>query len=107
MPSGGPRPGSGRPRKADKHAGVIARAEKRIADRLPDLIDKQFELAEGVTVQEADGHGGQRVYSRPPDRQAVEYLLNRIMGKPVERQEHSGPNQEPIPIVVIPADEAG
>lgn len=82
--SGNPK---GRPRTQDKHAGAIAKAEKRIADKLPTLIDRAFELAEGVTIQEVDKEGGVNIYTRPPDRQAIEYLINRIMGKPTDRQE--------------------
>ena len=84
---GGTRAGAGRKAKRDKHAGAINKAEKRIKDRLPELIDNLFELAEGVEVQERDANGAVKVYSRPPDRQANEYLLNRIMGKPTERHE--------------------
>jgi hypothetical protein len=61
--------GKGRPRKAEKFARPIAAAEKRISEWLPELIDKQMELA------------------RAGDRGAIEYLLNRLMGKPTERQE--------------------
>lgn len=78
---------SGRPKTRDKHAGAIARAEKQIADKLPTLIDRALELAEGVTVKEIDKDGGINIYTKPPDRQAIEYLVNRIMGKPTERQE--------------------
>jgi CubicO group peptidase (beta-lactamase class C family) len=95
MPSGGARPGAGRPRKADAHARPIARAEKRIADKLPYLIDQMFELAAGVLVQEADGHGGTRIWDKPPDRAAIEYLLNRVMGKPTERVIHQGDDDAP------------
>lgn len=38
-----------------------------------------FELADGVRV--ADDDAGP-VYSRPPDRAAIEYLLNRVLGRP-------------------------
>jgi hypothetical protein len=95
---GGARPGSGRKRKADKFAGPIDEAERRIADRLVDLIDYLFELAEGVTVQEKDRHGNTKVYTRPPDRQAIEYLINRIMGKPTERTELAGQDGGPVEI---------
>jgi len=63
---------------ADRTARL--RQMKRIADHLPELIDNMLRLASGD----------------PPDRAANEYLLNRIMGKPIERQEHSGPNGAPI-----------
>lgn len=81
--------GPGRPKRADKFAGQVAKAEKRIADRLPALVEKLFELADGIAVQVVDDDGVQ-VYTRPPDRQAIEYLLNRIMGKPTERKEITG-----------------
>jgi hypothetical protein len=79
--------GPGRPRKADSHAGAIAAAEKQIRDRLPELIGNMMALADGVYVEETDKDGKKIIYLRPPDRQANEYLINRIMGKPTERQE--------------------
>lgn len=78
---GGARPGAGRPRTAIKHTAQVASAEKRIADRLPRLIDNMFALADGV--KEINGAGA--VYTRPPDRQANEYLINRVLGKTPER----------------------
>ena len=69
--SGGARDTAGRLAKAEKYATPIAEAERRICDRLPELVDKMFELATAT----------------PPDRQAIEYLTNRVMGKPTERVE--------------------
>lgn len=86
MPHGGARPGAGRKPKDEKFKLPILKAERRIADKLPYLIDKQFELADGVLV-ERETQEGVVVYRTPPDRQAIEYLLNRIMGKPTERRE--------------------
>lgn len=95
--NGGARPGAGRPRKKDKYAGAITRAEKRIADKLPELIENMLTLAYGVLVEETNIVTGQpQVYQRAPDRAANEYLINRIMGKPTERQEISGLDGEPI-----------
>jgi hypothetical protein len=86
----------GRPRKSEKYGGHIVAAQDLIADRLPCLIRNMFELADGVTVEEPMPNGGVRVYSRAPDRQANEYLINRIMGKPIERHEHSGEDGDPL-----------
>lgn len=88
--------GPGRPRKADKNAGAVARAEKQIRDRLPELVDNMMALADGVFVEELTMEGLRIVFKRPPDRQANEYLINRVMGKPTERQELSGPDGEPL-----------
>jgi hypothetical protein len=59
-------------------------AEKRIADRLPWLVDKLMELAEGIHEEKTIGDSAVIVYKRAPDRQAAEYLIDRIMGKPTQ-----------------------
>ena len=84
---GGARPGAGRKRKSNKFEGQIKKAEGMIADRLPWLVDQAMELAEGVVVQERDKDGTPRIYQRPPDREAIKYLVDRIMGKPTERRD--------------------
>lgn len=87
--NGGARPGAGRKPKAEKFENVITKADKRIAANLVRYIENLEALADGVTVQEVDKDGNERIYTRAPDRQANEYLLNRIMGKPTERHEHT------------------
>lgn len=99
---GGARPGAGRPRKLDKNAGAIVKAEKQIRDRLPEIVDAQISLALGITVQDKDSAGNTIVYSRPPDVKAGQYLIDRIMGKPTQRQEISGPDTTPIQVEHIP-----
>lgn len=104
---GGPRPGSGRPRKREQHAGQIKKAEKRIADHLPELIDLQMELARGVLVEDVNPITGDRVvYKTPPDRAAGQYLINRILGRPTERREITGQDGEALRIVVTYADDS-
>jgi hypothetical protein len=104
---GGARPGAGRKRKSEKFAGQIAKAEKRIADRLAQCIDNLQMLADGVLVEEFNiATGKPMVFQRPPDRQANEYLLNRIMGKPTERQEITGSDGDPIPVEFFNHDAA-
>lgn len=113
--NGGARPGAGRPRKKDKYAGSIAKAEERIVDKLPALIDNMFVLADGgyERVEEqwapagslwvGSGEFQRRMYPdlkddvlvlvrrtvsiADRDRAANEYLINRILGKPVDRHE--------------------
>ena len=93
--NGGARTGAGRKRKAEKFATQIQRAEGKIADRLPMLVDKMFELAEGVLVEDINPIlGTTSVYQKPPDRSAIEYLVNRIMGKPTERTDLNVSNDE-------------
>lgn len=78
---GGKRPGSGRPPKRVVNLSPIRAAEKKIADRLPWLVDKLMELAEGIHEEKTIGDQAVIVYKRAPDRQAAEYLIDRVMGK--------------------------
>ena len=91
---GGAREGAGRKAKPDKFKIPIARAEKKIADKLPMLIDKALELAEGVLVEDFNIVTMQTsVYQKPPDLGAIKYLVDRIMGKPTERKELTFPEK--------------
>ncbi len=51
----------------------------RILPRVPDLVERMMELADGIRVFD---ESGEAVFTRPPDRLAIEYLLNRAFGKP-------------------------
>lgn len=106
QPKGGARPGAGRPCKLDKYGGHVAAAEDRIADRLPELIDKAFELANGVEVQKLV-RGNAVVYSQPPSIGAIMFLFERIAGKVPQALEHSGPDGSGIPfdLKVLPGGE--
>jgi hypothetical protein len=44
-------------------------------------VDKLLELVEGIEIERVDRQGQRRIYSQPPDRQAAEYLMDRVMGK--------------------------
>ena len=92
--------GPGRPKKADNNAGAVAAAEKQIRDRLPSLIENMFKLAEGVWYEDTGPTGVKVVYKERPNYKANEYLINRIAGKPTERQEVSGPEGSPIPLAI-------
>lgn len=90
---GGKRPGAGRKPTAFKrviHDTPVQAAEKKIAARLPWLVDKLMELAEGVHEEKQVGEGTTLVYKQPPDRQACQYLIDRILGKPMLPVEQSG-----------------
>jgi hypothetical protein len=86
---GGARPGAGRPSKPEAHATPVKDAEKRIADRLPEVLERLFELA----------FCGDRKISLD----ASKYLADRVMGKPT--QPVSGDDaQAPLRIRVEYAD---
>jgi hypothetical protein len=75
----------GRPPRAEKFGGHIAAAEQKIADNLPEIVDNLLRLAHGVKMADEDDEGNFYIYIKAPDRQANEYLMNRIMGKPTDQ----------------------
>lgn len=92
MGHGGARPGSGRKPTRAVFKSPVREAEGKIADKLPWLVDRLMDLAGGVIVEATDLTGRLVVYQRQPDRQACEYLIDRIMGKasqPVELRERA------------------
>lgn len=103
---GGARPGAGRKPKPIKHETAINRAEKQIKDRLPDIVDAQLKLALGVKVLRYNETSGdeEEIYTTLPDRQAGQYLINRIMGAPVQKQELTGENGNDLIIQVVYGD---
>lgn len=103
--NGGARANAGRKRRAEKFETQIQRAEKKIADRLPWIVDKMFELADGVYV-EKPGLTGPIIYQQAPDYKALAYLADRIMGKPTERKELTGADGSPIPVQFFNYDAA-
>lgn len=105
--NGGARPGAGRKPRAEKFESVITRADKRIAANLVRYIENLEALADGVTVQETDATGRERIYTRAPDRQANEYLLNRIMGKPTDHKEVTGEGGGALRVLWIEDDDSG
>ena len=65
---------------------------KRIGMKGKMLMDKLFELAEGVSI--VDKHSGKdgrtiRYYTVPPNLNAIIYMLDRVMGKPKQQTEHT------------------
>jgi hypothetical protein len=78
--------GPGRPRTREKHVAPVRAAEKKIVDRLPEIVDAQIGLALGIQVQQIDRDtGAEIVYSVPPDGKAGQYLMNRILGLPTAK----------------------
>lgn len=87
---GGRRPGAGRPPKHVVHETPIRAAEKKILDRLPWIVDRLFLLVEGIYEEKEMGQDTVIVFKRPPDRQAAEYLIDRVMGKSTQSLDVTG-----------------
>jgi hypothetical protein len=58
------------------------RVTKRIGSKGKFLVDKLFELAEGVYVVDKVGGKDIRYYKVPPHFPALVYLMDRVLGKP-------------------------
>lgn len=78
---GGSRPGAGRKPKADKYSADINKAERTIRDHLPAIVEAQIALAKGLKTEDENGI----IYKTIPDRAAGQYLMNRIMGAPLQK----------------------
>jgi len=65
--------------------------EKRIGKKAILFTDKLMELAEGIYMEQivADENGvsSKKVYQKPPNKDVLIYLLDRVLGKPTVRKE--------------------
>lgn len=86
------------PLKAPGHPAADGVA-KLVHPKVPDLVERMFDLAEGLKVLDEDG---QSVFTRPPDRLAIEYLLNRAFGKPALSVPASGVGIQSKVVIVLP-----
>ena len=71
---------------------VIARVEKlvqkKIAVKTKFLIDQAFELAAGVYVLDERDPSKTKYYRKPPQLDAIIYLMDRLLGKPMVKSEN-------------------
>src|ERR1044072_5913086 len=83
-----------RARAEDQQA--IEAAKLTISDNLPQLIDRALDLANGVLVQETVSLPGQgseeRVYRRPPDVKAIQFLYEACAGRAGARSKNETPH---------------
>lgn len=94
--------GPGRKPKHERFARPIAKAEKQIIDKLPWLIEKELQLADGVWREQILPDGETRIiYQEKPNHRAITYLIDRVMGRPVERAEVTGADGGPIQLAPV------
>lgn len=94
--NGGARPGSGRPKGVpDKYTLLRARMNNKmiehIGKKLLAILDKSWELADGVYIQ-VPGKDGKptKVYKRAPDGPTIKFLIEKLTGKAVQPIEGTG-----------------
>ena len=85
--------------KVISRAEAMEKAELYIVKRLPRYLRKLHDLAMGVFAVK-DTKEGPKIYTTPPDRTALEYLVNRGLGSLPQRHEVTG--QDGGPMAVIP-----
>ncbi len=91
--------------KRIRRKDAIERAEMFTARHLPKYLRRLEELAHGIEVEEARADGETVVYAVGPDRQALQYLIERGMGKVPQRVELTG--DEGGPMEILPWAAAG
>ncbi len=127
MPRGGARPNPG-PKKGAKYKPTLAKEEMRqlyreaLANRLPEIIEAQFDSAKGVLHMMAkDNKTGQwiqvtdpaimvkclnsgpefyKIQAQNPNVQAIRDMLDRLMDQPLKGVEISGAEGGPLEVVV-------
>jgi len=77
---------------------AMERAELFVAKNLPKYLKKLHELAMGITAVK-DTKAGPKIYMEPPDRQALQYLIDRGLGKIPDRVELTGEDGGPMAII--------
>ena len=90
--------------KVISRAEAMEKAELYIVKRLPRYLRKLHDLAMGVFAVK-DTKEGPKIYTTPPDRTALEYLVNRGLGSLPQRHEVTG--QAGGPMEILPWMPAG
>lgn len=79
---------------------VEHKINKALLKKTPWLLDKMFELAEGLYLLDKHEAGRQiRYYKIIPDRQAITYLIDRAIGKPKEEDDPANASKEGLLMV--------
>ncbi len=103
-----PVPRMGKTPKRIRHAQQIDKAELYLAKNLLLFMNDLIVLARGYGKIMENKDGEEYVYYIPPDRQALEYLINRGMGKVPTKVEITGEDGGPVQaefIAWIPQEE--
>ncbi len=106
---GGARPGAGRkPGVINESKRILQSAIDRVAKKrggYEALIDKLWELVEGVEVEQTNKRGETSIYSQPPDAFAAKILLEFRFGKaPQAIVGVDGEKLEGLKIIIVKND---
>lgn len=80
----------------------IPEVDKEVRKRLPELLQCMFDIARGVFIEERrmteDGEVA-RVYQMGPDRLALQFLIENVIGKTPQRLELTGKGGGPMEVI--------
>ena len=99
--NGGARLGAGRKKQVVKFASENELACAKISEKLPQLLDSMLTLCQTHTEIGYTKDGTPYEMTVKPDRQAIEYLLNRLLGKPTETMRGGIEATRPINVQII------
>lgn len=77
-----------KPLSQQRRARLQDTLEKKVSAKSKWIIDKIFELADGVYLVDKHDNKEVKYYKRQPDLQALIYLVNRLLGSPTQKSEH-------------------
>ena len=93
------------PRRVRKK-DALQKSERQLARNLPKYLKKLEELAMGkVLMSKTDATGEVVIYALPPDRQALQFLVEHAKGKAPQRFELTGDEGGPLEFVAWAAPE--
>lgn len=79
--------------KSKNKEELIVRVEKmvqkKIATKTKFLINQAFELAAGIYVLDERDPSKTKYYRKPPQLDAIIYLMDRLLGKPMVKSENT------------------
>jgi hypothetical protein len=78
---------------------AMAKADMYLLKNLPKYLKSLHALAIGIKTRRFTGDGNEVVYDIAPDRQALEYLVERGMGKIPQKMELTGEDGGGVKII--------
>ena len=99
-PTGKRHGGASRKNRPNKSKADLAAVINKIISQ-EERMGLAAELARGVTVEETDKKGEVKIYTKPPDIAALKFLEEYATGKPIQRFEHGGIDDDSIQVTLV------
>lgn len=80
--------------KENRLAKIEGLVQRKIGKRVKWLLDKSFELADGIYTIDARDPDKVKYYKKAPDLDAIIYLIDRLIGKPTAKTENKNTEEK-------------